>query len=141
MPRDLKQEMEEFDGEYPRSWKPQVGEIIVGKVLRYEQGNTEYGPCWIVVIHDEETKEDRSCWMIHKVMRSEFKKQKPQVGERVALKRLPDHPEYKRYALRVDRNEPVDNLPDFESFESVNDTTQEEGITGQPSLMKDDLPF
>lgn len=136
--RDLRTELENFDGEFPESWIPKVGEILVGTFMRYEPGYTSYGPCNIAVVRDDESGEERSVWLLHTVLRSEFAKRRPKPGEYLGIKRLSDDGDkrYKRYALRVDRKE--GDGPDFEKFEKPGaaDVDQEDG-----PVKDDDLPF
>ena len=138
--RDLRSELSEFDGKYPESWIPKVDDILVGTVVRYESGSTEYGPCPIVVVEDEEKKELRSVWLLHAVLRSEFQKKRPRPGERVGIKRLPDAKiDYKRYALWVDREEP--EIPDFSQFAPAGDVSPEDQARLSVDEGSDDLPF
>lgn len=117
--RDLRGELEDFDG-YPESWRPDVGEIIVGEVLRYDSGHTEYGEYPIAVLRDKSTGEERGVWLMHTVLRDEFEEKRPKPGERVGIKRLPDADKgYKRYAVRVDRDEP--EMPEFDDYAEPGD--------------------
>ena len=75
--RDLRGELEDFTGEYPRSWIAKVGDVVVGRVERYSEGSTPYGRCPIVVVADEITGELMSIWLMHTVLRNEFSEQKP----------------------------------------------------------------
>lgn len=155
--RDLRGELEGFDGEYPDSWKPSVGEIIVGEVQRYSSGSTDYGTYPICILLDEETGEERGVWLLHTVLRDEFEEKRPKPGERVGIKRLPDAEKgYKRYAVRVDREEP--EVPEFDAYDDPGDVPaqdrhalrqeersfeEESGDFSEEALMggDDDLPF
>ena len=56
------------------------------------------------------------------VLRAEFAKLKPQVGERVGLRRLPDSDNGKRYhrfRVVVDRSEPETEAPNWEAEEAT----------------------
>ena len=113
--RDLRGELEDFIGEFPEAWKPKVGEVMVGSLLRYDSGTTSFGEHPIAVIQDERTDEARSVWLLHTVLRGEFEKKRPRPGERIGIKRLPDSEKgYKRYVVRVDREEP--EIPNFQQF-------------------------
>jgi len=127
MSRDLRHELEGFDGTYPTTLKIAPGEIFVGIVQRFETGPTAFGPQPIMVCADEKTGEECSIWLLHTVLRNEIAKQKPLAGERIGLKRLPDHETkgYARWVLRVDRDG-ADGLssgapPDFSSFAPADD--------------------
>ena len=136
--RDLRTELENFDGEFPESWIPKVGEILVGTFIRYDPAFTRYGACHIAVVRDEESGEERSVWLLHAVLRREFAKQRPKRGEHLGIKRLSDDGDkrYKRYALRIDRKE--GDAPDFEKSEKPGDADddQEDGPVND-----DDVPF
>ncbi len=127
MGRDLRRELDEFDGTYPTTLKLAPGDIFVGEVVRFETGPTSYGPQPIMVCIDEKTGEECSIWLLHTVLRNEIEKQKPRSGERIGLKRLPDHETkgYARWVLRVDRDG-ADGLasgepPDFSRFAPADD--------------------
>lgn len=121
----FRRELEDFDGEYSESWIPKPGDVLVGELLRYTTGTTEYGQCPIAVIRDEDGGEERSVWLLHAVLRREFQEQRPRPGERLGIKRLPDDRKrrYKRYALRVDRDEPV--VPDLDRYPPAGDVAPE----------------
>ncbi len=124
MGRDLRRELKDFDGTHPDSWRPNVGDMLVGTVIRYDRGRTKHGDAPICVIRDEVTDEPRSVWLLHTVLRDEFKEQRPRVGESIGIKRLPDSDKgYKRYVLRVDRPEP--DVPDFGAFAAPGDVAPE----------------
>lgn len=147
--RDLRGELEDFDGEYPESWIPAVGDILVGEVLRYSRGTTNWGSYPICVLRDERTGEERSVWLMHTVLLDEFRKQRPKVGERVGVKRLPDADggRYRRYALRIDRPEPdaSDLLEDAEPADFVPESQPGPQPDPEPpppiGEPEDDLPF
>lgn len=107
--RDLRDELERFDGTFPDPWIPDVGDVLIGEVLRYDRGPTAYGTFPVVTVVDEEAGEERSVWLLHLVLRHEFARQRLRVGERVGIKRLPDGTSdatghlYRRYVVRVHR--------------------------------------
>ena len=110
--RNLREELENCDGEFPTSWRPEIGDVLVGRLVRYDRATTQFRECNIAVIEDEDAGEVWSVWLLHAVLISEFKKQMPRPGERLGIKRLPDsHKGYKRYFLRVDRDNP--DIPEF----------------------------
>lgn len=121
---DFRNELDNFDGEYPESWIPKPGDMLVGKLARYSSGHTSYGEQLIAVIEDDETQTPRSVWLMHTVLHGEFKKLRPKPGERVGIKRLQDSEKgYARYVVRVDREEPV---PDFQAFEPPGSTIEDQ---------------
>lgn len=112
--RDLREELEDFNGEYAPSWKLEEGGIVVGKIIGYNQAQTAYGEAWVCSIEDE-TQGPLSVWLTSTVLIDQFKKLKPKVGEQVGIKCLGKHPEkkYWRFALKVDRPE---EEPNFEAM-------------------------
>lgn len=142
--RDLRGELENFDGEYPPSKILEVGEILVGEILRWETGTTVYGPAPICVLADEETGEEVSLWILYHVLYDEFRKLQPRTGERIGVKRLPDSEKgYHRFAVRIDREEgPGSNLDRFPPPGDVPPEDLDKVATGRRALeTDDDLPF
>ena len=111
----FREELEAFDGTFPEGWRPKVDDLLVGKILRYDEGWTKHGECPICLVEDEEAGGLRAVWIFHAVLLDEFRKKRPKVGERIGIKRLPNAAKgYWRYELRVDREEP--DVPDFSRF-------------------------
>lgn len=120
--RDLMKELDEFDGTYPESWRSKPGDKIEGIVRRYDQGESPYGPRWIVVLECQNAGGEpylSSVWLSHAVLVDRFKKLRPKVGERLAIKRLDDHPDkgYARFNVLVDR--PGAEVPNWDMIEAV----------------------
>ena len=123
---DFRDALEKDDGEFPSSWIPKIGDVLTGILLRYTSGPTDYGPCPIVVIQDDETDAPRSFWLLHTVARGEFAKLKPHPGERVGIKRVPDSEKgYRRYVVKVDRPVSDAEVPDFNTFAAPGDVAPE----------------
>lgn len=122
--RNLREELEEFNGEYAPSWQLKEGAIVVGKITGYAQVQTSYGEAWVCTI-EEETQGPLSIWLTYTVLIDQFKKLKPRVGERIGIKCLGKHPEkgYWRFMVRVDRPE---EEPDFETIQSWDRVPQED---------------
>jgi hypothetical protein len=142
--RDIRKELEEFDGATPVSWVPTVGAILVGQVARYDSGTTHFGTYPICVVYDEETGQEVSVWIFHQVLLDEFRKRRPKVGERVGIKRLPDGQtaegqRYRRYAVRVDREE--EPVPDLTNYSPPSDMAPPEIEREAEPLGQDYLPF
>jgi hypothetical protein len=112
--RNLREELQEFDGEYAPSWKLEEGAIAVGKIISYNQAQTAYGEAWVCVM-EEESSGPLSVWLTSTVLIDQFKKLKPRVGERIGIKCLGKHREkkYWRFLTKVDRQE---EQPDFETI-------------------------
>ena len=113
MARNLEAELNEADTEWPPCWRPQEGETLVGTILRYSSGQTQYGPCRTAILQRADGKRV-SLWLSSVVLLSLFEREKPRPGEKVGLRYLGKHPtkNYKRFALVVDRPEaPLDFSP------------------------------
>jgi hypothetical protein len=109
--RDLRKELLEW-GDWPPAWRPEPGDILVGRVVAYHQGYTVYGPVRTAIIEQDDG--DRvTVWLSSTVLLNEFAKLKPKPGERIGLKYLGMHPDrgYHRYKLLVDRDEPLEFTP------------------------------
>jgi hypothetical protein len=93
-----REQMDEFerallddDGSIPESWKPEVGEMIVGTLVRCEEVRTDYGTPLVAVLDeggDGNPASFKAVWITSKVLMSEFTKRAPKIGERVGVKRL-----------------------------------------------------
>jgi hypothetical protein len=130
---DLKDELDSYDGTYPESWTPDVGDIITGELVEYSKGHTDYGGFHIAVIEGTWYKDGEeypgrfSVWLSHTVLIQEFKKHRPEPGEKLGVKRLPDdqEKEYKRYKVKVDRDAP--EVPTFEEGPAPRDQQKAAG--------------
>lgn len=104
MPRDLERELQERGDGWPAAWNPQPGATLVGTVILYDQGHTQFGPVRTAIIEREEGSRV-SLWINSTVLLSLFERDKPKVGERIGLRYLGKHAAkgYRRYHLVVDR--------------------------------------
>ncbi len=100
--------------DYPESRIPQgEGDTIIGTVVRYTSGTTQYGEADVVVLRTQDG--DRSVWLLSTVLRSQFGKLRPQVGERMGIRYGPERTSaagnvYRDFRVEVERGE---RLPDF----------------------------
>jgi len=127
--RDLRAELEGWQDERPRAWVADVGQVLVGELVRYSRGEGQYGPAHIAQVREEKTGELRAVWLLHRVLLDEFKRLRPKPGERLGIRRLEDGGEnskrpYRRFALVLDRD--GDDLPDFELLDQALDVPDEE---------------
>lgn len=111
MKRDLREMLESWDG-WPAAWRPEPGDVLVGRVAHYDVGYGAYGPVRTVIV-ETDAGERVSVWLASVALLGQFAQHKPKVGERIGLKYLGKHPErgYHRYRLVVDREEPTDFTP------------------------------
>jgi len=123
--RDLRAELDGWDGTYPDAWRPRAGETLVGVVKNYTTAENQYGEVAVCTVSEEETGKAVAVWLSSAVLLSLYKRHKPKVGERIGLKYGGTHPEkgYKLYALVVDRPEEAE--PDFDSLIGDSDAPEE----------------
>ena len=144
-PRDLRAELERDDGTYPDSLLLKSGEIFAGTLRKYTSATTQYGDAIIAVVDDETNGTPRSLWLIHEVLRREFARQKPRVGERLAVKYHGKHAKgYHGWSLLVDREDDVPNFADATTEDTVEPTGDwklndlppegESGVADEPSF-------
>ena len=89
----LQQLRERADAPPPVSFKPEAlggedPEELIGFFTRLEQSVTEYGPVSIAVLTDAGTGEERSVWLFHAAIKSQFAKAAPKVGDLVLVRYL-----------------------------------------------------
>lgn len=108
----FRQSIDGFDGSYPPWWNPEEhGNTLIGQLIRYEKGTTQYGPCHIAVIMDEDTGTVYSVWLQSFVLENRFREENPKPGERVGIKYLGRQSpkdggaEYHNYHVQVDRRD------------------------------------
>jgi hypothetical protein len=97
--------------EYPQSWVPSDSEpMLAGEFLRLDHGRTSYGPQDIVVMRAEDGRE-RSVWLLHEVLRSQFARVRPRPGDLLCIrwkgKRTSEGGgnTYDDYRVEIDRGE------------------------------------
>ena len=137
--RNLDEELDNEEGnEYPPTWYLAEGSKIVGKIKRYDKAYTIYGEAWICQIEDDE-KGLLSVWLTHAVLIDRFKKLKPKLGERIAIKCFGKHSEkkYWRFKVIMDRLEP--EIPDFENMQVLD--KEPESVKDPENDFDDELPF
>jgi hypothetical protein len=112
---DLRQRLEEWPDEAPRSWRPNIGSVLVGRVIRYDRAESSYGPCWVCVVEEPESGDFITIWLSATVLMAEFKRKKPTPGEMIGVKRpsvVEKH--YERFRLIVVARETAEGIPDFD---------------------------
>lgn len=139
---------------YPESWIPEKeGEALAGKFLRIEMGWSEYGRAPIAIVESEDGKE-RSVWLFHEALRSQFATAAPQPGDSVAVLYLGKQKpkthtpgkakEYHNYRVVKEAGEGRDNRVDWDVFTSlgsvVTPAASANGDTSE-SADSDDIPY
>lgn len=101
---------QQADQPAPEAWKPAPGEWTAGVVRHIEMRPTRFQPVPVVTIANENGIE-QSVWLLHTVLRNEFRKARIMPGELVFIrydgKREPEGggSAYDHYTVRVDRAE------------------------------------
>lgn len=109
---------EQADRDYPQAWIPEAeGDELLGVLASVRPAvQTAYGPAPVVELEDV-LGARWSVWLVHTVLRREFERQRPVLGERVLIRYLGTvRPEsggapYESYRLvvdRVDENSDID---------------------------------
>lgn len=109
--RNLRDELETWDG-WPPAWRPQEGDVLVGRIDAYDVGHTQYGPVRTVLLTQDDG-ERVSLWLSSTVLLNLFEQHKPKPGGRIGLKYLGKDADkgYHRYRLVVDRPDAADFTP------------------------------
>lgn len=86
------------------------GQAVIGRVVRYEKGSTDWGDCVICVIASLTTGNLASVWIFGTVLSNAFERAQPRPGEiiRVEFKgevHREGQSSYKDWSLVVDRDE------------------------------------
>lgn len=78
----------------PDGWRPNEGDVIVGKIMSLTKGWSDYQECFypIMIIHDEVTDKDVAVHGFHFVLMDRLTALRPRVGERIGLKMGPKIP-------------------------------------------------
>jgi hypothetical protein len=110
--KNLRDELDNWNG-WPEAWRPEPGDILVGRIDAYDVGHTNYGPVRTVLLTQEDTGERVSVWLSSTVLLNLFEQHKPKPGERIGLKYLgkDETKGYHRYRLVVDRPDTTDFTP------------------------------
>ena len=72
------------------AWKPEPGDKIVGEVIDVDSRTTEFGTYPIVTLRTDEW-EELAIHGFHTVLKREFSKARPEVGDRIGVKYLGKH--------------------------------------------------
>lgn len=128
----------------PESWKAEKpGDVIYGKIRRYEKGSTSWGDCVICVLESLRTPGRLvSVWIFGTVLANAFQRLQPQRGEAIRVEYLGEvHPEgggaaYKNWSVAVDRDATNDGLDFYEAFAG----TQAPPERAEPTAPRQEFP-
>lgn len=107
---NLEAELRE-QSQYPPSWRPEPGQSVCGRIVRYSVAPGRYGQVNVVTLLTDAG--DRiAVWLGATALLAQFRELRPKVGERVGIAYLGRHPEkgYHLHRVVVER----DQEPTFE---------------------------
>jgi hypothetical protein len=115
---------ERANAAHPTTWRPNDPDkghpqLLVGELVRVDEGHTSYGPAKIVVLRTP-AGDEFGVWLLHAVLKGEFLRLRPRTGELVAIRYLGTVPPrdgragYESYRVVVDR---ADDAADWDSLE------------------------
>lgn len=144
---DNTQTAEEFLTDIPDGWRPEEGDIVLGKVLNLQTAwSDEKEDYYPIIIIDDEVKGPVSVHAFHAALLDRLSKLKPEVGERIGIKMGPKVPlksnpnrSVQTYTVRVEgRSEQIwDKFPERRRGAAA--PVQEELPDAETS--DDDIPF
>ena len=117
----IDRELDEHTGKYPPAWRPEVGDRLVGRVIRYATVPTNYGKQFVVTIRPDDAiddgDDDVAVWLSHVVLMNHFARLRPQRGTLVGIRRLDDREgaigKYRNYHVSTfagDQTQPPEDL-------------------------------
>jgi hypothetical protein len=145
---------EQADRDYPQAWIPEAeGDELVGVVAGVKPAvQTTYGPVPVVEVEDG-LHAGWSVWLTHTVLRREFERQRPVLGETILIRYLgrvtPDGggPAYESYRLVVDRPDQNSDVnwtaiaDRYDGAATVPPPASQPAADAPPPHSDDDVPF
>ena len=107
------------NGEFPGIWSPEPGDVLKGVIRRYTETVLEKsGPAWVCTIQTS-PDEVLSVFLTPTVLKGEFARKKPKVGERISIKFLgtPAGKSYKKYTVAMIDREDTGLVPDWDQMD------------------------
>lgn len=119
MPRDLRKELESFDGTFPPAWKPMVvGEMVIGRLVRYSTAPNSFtgGETRVAWIDQDDGAGMICVWLSSHSLLQAFEKDKPRPSERLGIRYLGmaetrSGRQCRRFHLVVDRDDDLSFTP------------------------------
>jgi hypothetical protein len=127
---------------FPAPWIASEDDpVIAGRLVDIQHGESQFGPATIAILQRRDGTE-RAVWLFAQVLKNEFARCKPQIGELVAigyhgLQENPQGHDFYLYRVAVDRAEQEFDWTVL--LESVGDVQAER--SPQPAPPTDDIPF
>jgi len=113
----LREKLDRESEPYPEAWMPGPGGELFGIFEGFRSGKTNRGESHPIALVRDEAGELHAVWMFHKVMRAEFEKANPHVGESILIRREKDRTNadgqaYHVYRVAVNREKSSDPFSD-----------------------------
>lgn len=104
-PRDIADRVESF----AEPWKPKAGDKLVGVITELDERTSEYGMYPIVTVMTDAGGES-AFHGFHTVAKNELSRQRPRVGDRIAIKYFGRDADkgYERYRVLVEHATPIE---------------------------------
>ena len=125
---------------FPESWRPEPGDRLAGKVVEIDERDGGFGPYPVVTIETEDGTEV-TAHLFHTVARRELARQRPEVGDRIAIKYFGRRGDanYESYRVAVEKVNPLQKQsPNWDAIESEaneelasSDVATQEGIEAE----------
>ncbi len=129
---------------FPTAWIASLEDpVIAGRLVAIEQGETEYGTAKIAILEQRDGTE-RAVWILQQVLRNEFARWQPQIGEFVAigyhgLQSNPEGHDFHLFRVAVDRSS-----QEFDWSTVVDQVAPDANGSSEPApkpAQSDDIPF
>lgn len=106
------------NGEYPERWAPEPGDSISGIVRRYTDVDLPVSGLTRLCVLERPNGDVETVFISATVLKGEFKKLRPRVGERVAIKYLgtPPNKNYKKFTV-ICPDRPLADEPEWDSYD------------------------
>lgn len=104
---------------FPEPWKPKTGDKLVGEITELDERTSEYGTYPIVSVATD-AGDELAFHGFHTVAKNEIARQRPRVGDRIAIKYFGKDEErgYERYRVLVEHATPIEPVePSWERME------------------------
>lgn len=104
----LRNRLRDAEGDHAVAWKPEVGDELHARFIRWDRATTRRGESYPVAILETVNGEHVAAWGFYRVLLEELQKADPQPGEWLLIRRGEDRTNaeampYRVYAVAVDR--------------------------------------
>lgn len=105
--RDLRYELQTDTGALPAAWAPEVGDMLVGRIVSIADSVTQFGPCLTVIVEEDGTETQKTLRIGPACLRTLWQKHQPGEGDKIGVKRIasPQGKTWKNFTMIVERAE------------------------------------